>query len=230
MDKFDSTKYLKIVNEEIEKKGLDTFIPLYPMLRVIDNKLYVIVMLTDENDRVWSPDGNVKPEYWVLMDANTNEILEFNKTDEKDFVIGELIFKNVDDKQKSISKYTIEKTLQYKNYLMNDIKNEELPLQKELSSILGTNVDIDGEKVNLNEYLLSSLEDEIKIKVDELVGILVHSKYGSITYYYDQLFTSIVNEYLNNNKIDKEKMKLCIKIMNHYYDGVIGIDNAFNVK
>lgn len=230
MDKLNLDKYLKIVNEEVEKKGLSAFIPLYPMLRVIDNKLYVIVMLTDENDRVWSPDGNVKPEYWVLIDTKTNEILEFNKTDEKDFVIGNLIPKNVDDRQKSISKYTIEKTLQYKNYLMNDIKNEELPLQKKLSSILGTDIDIDGEKVNLNEYLLSSLEDEIKTKVDELVGILVHSKYGSITYYYDELFNSIVNEYLNTNKIDEEKTKLCVEIMNHYYDGVIGIDNMFNVK
>ena len=27
----------------------------------------------------------------------------------------------------------------------------------------------------------------------------------------------------------KEKIKLCIEIMNHYYDGVVGIDNMFNL-
>ncbi len=27
----------------------------------------------------------------------------------------------------------------------------------------------------------------------------------------------------------REKIKLCIEIMNDYYDGVIGIDNMFNI-
>ena len=127
-----------------------------------------------------------------------------------------------------ISKYTVEKTLQYTNYLMEDIKNEELPLQKKLSSILGNEVEIDGEKVNINEYLLANMEEDIKAKVKDLVDILIYSKYGSITFYYDQIFNDIINEYQKDKVIDKEKIKLCIEIMNNYYDGVIGIDNLFN--
>ena len=229
MNNLNLDKYLNITNEEKIKKGLETYIPLYPMLRVVDNKLYVAVMLTAEEDNVWGVDGNVKPEYWVLIDVNTDEILEFNKTEDKDFVIGNVIQKNTENKQKEISKYTVEKTLQYKNYLIEDIKNEQLPLQKKLSTVLGNEIEIDGEKVILNDYLLSNLEEDIKSKVNDLVDILIQSKYGSITFYYDQLFNSIIKEYKDNKIIDEEKIKLCIEIMNNYYDGVVCIDNVFNI-
>ena len=121
------------------------------------------------------------------------------------------------------------KNKKYLNILLEDIKREELPLQKKLSSILGSEIKVDGEKVNINDYLLSNLEEDIKSKIDELVGVLIHSKYGSITFYYDKLFNDIINEYKNNKIINKDKIKLCIEIMNNYYDGVIGIDNFFNL-
>lgn len=229
MNNLNLDKYLNIVNDEKLKKGLTNYIPLYPMLRVENKKLYVGVMLTEKNDNVWSKEEHIKPEYWVLIDIFEDKIIEFNKTEDKDFVIGNLIPKNTNNKQQEISKYTVEKTLQYKNYLINDIKNEELPLQKKLSNILGSEMEIDGERVNINDYLLSNLEEDIKSKINDLVNILIQSKYGSITFYYDQLFTDIVNSYKKDNIIDNKKIKLCIEIMNNYYDGVIGIDNLFNI-
>lgn len=229
MNNLNLDKYLNIVNDEKIKRGLTTYIPLYPMFRVENGKLYVGVMLTEEKDNVWSKEEHIKPEYWVLIDVNEDKILEFNKTDDKDFVMGDLIPKNTDNKQQEISKYTVEKTLQYKNYLIEDIKNEELPLQKKLSSILGSEMEIDGEKVNINDYLLSVLEEDIKSKINDLVDVLIQSKYGSITFYYDSLLNQIINNYKSNKTIDNEKVKLCIEIMNNYYDGVIGIDNFFNI-
>ncbi len=229
MNNLNLDKYLNITNQEKIKRGLGNYIPLYPMLRVENGKLYVGVMITDEKDNAWSKDEQIKAEYWVLIDIETDKIIEFNKTEEKDFVCGDLILKNIDSKQKEMSKYTVEKTLQYKNYLINDIKNEQLPLQKKLSSILSNEFEIDGEKVNINDYLLSNLEEDIKTKINDLVDILIQSKYGSITFYYDQLFANIIKDYKQNKIIDKEKMKLCIEIMNNYYDGVIAIDNFFNI-
>ena len=82
---------------------------------------------------------------------------------------------------------------------------------------------------SINDYLLSNLESDIKEKINDLVDILIQSKYGSITFYYDNLFNQIINNYKNNEIIDSEKIKLCIEIMNNYYDGVIGIDNFFNI-
>lgn len=229
MNNLNLDKYLNITNNEKVKRGLGNYIPLYPMLRVENNKLYVGIMITAEDDNVWSNTAQVKPEYWVLIDIDTNNILEFNKTSDKDFVIGSLIPKNIDNKQQELSKYTVEKTLQYKNYLINDIKNEELPLQKKLSSILGKEIEIDNEKVNINDYLLSNLEEDITTKVNELIDILIQSKYGSITFYYDNLYSQIINEYKNTGTINSDKIKLCMEIMNNYYDGVIGIDNFFNL-
>lgn len=229
MNSLNLDKYLNIVNVEKIKRGLDSFIPLYPMIRVENNKLYVGVMLTSDKDNVWNKDEQIKAEYWVLIDPNTDKILEFNKTSDKDFVTSSLISKNSDNKQKEISEYTVKKTLQYKEYLINDIKNSELPLQKKLSSLLGNTMEIDGEEVNINDYLLANLESDIKEKVNDLVDILIESKYGSITFYYDNLYTQIINNYRKDDIIDKEKIKLCIEIMNNYYDGVIGIDNFFNI-
>ena len=229
MDNLNLDKYLNIVNKEKEKNGLDTYTPLYPMLRIENGKLYIGILLIEKNDNVWDISGKVKPEYWALIDINSENILAFNKTSEKDFVIGNIIPKNIDNKQKEISKYTVEKTLQYKNYLIDDIKNEQLPLQRKLSNILGNEIEIDGEKIDINNYLLSNLEEEIKTKIDELVNVLIWSKYSSITFYYDKLFNQILTEYKNKNTINNDKIKLCIEIMNNYYDGVIGIDNFFNI-
>lgn len=229
MNDLNLDKYLNIVNEAKSDYGLDKHIPLYPMLRVEGDKLYIGVLLTEKEDNVWSIEGKVKPQYWVLIDPVTDKILSWNKTSEKDFVVGDVIPKNINDKQKEISKYTIEKTLQYKEYLINDIKNEQLPLQKKLSNILGNELELDGDLININDYLLSNLEDDIKNKIDDLVNILIQSKYGSLTFYYDKLVKQIVSSYIKDKKIDKTNIKLCIEIMNNYYDGVINIDNFFNI-
>ena len=89
MNNFNFDKYLNLVNDEKKKYGLDLYAPLYPMFRVQDNKLYIVVGLVNDNDNVWSKDGNVKPEYWALIDINSDKIIEFNKTEEKDEPKGE---------------------------------------------------------------------------------------------------------------------------------------------
>ena len=64
-------------------------------------------------------------------------------------------------------------------------------------------------------------------KVDELVELIAGVKYNSLTTYYDVLFTNIVNEYINDNKINEEKINLACEMMNTYYPGVDGISNIF---
>lgn len=225
----DLDKYLDIINIEKEKLGLTNYTPLYPMLRIENDKLYIGIMLTKNDANVWDATSNIKPDYWALIDIESNNIISFNKTEEVDFVIGSVIPKNNLNKTKEISKYTVEKTLEYQNYLIEDIKNEKLPIQKKLSNILGEYLEIDGEKVNINDYLLSNLEEEIKTKIKDLVELLIHSKYSSITFYYDRLFNDIIKEYKDNNNIDRKKLELCLEIMNNYYDGIVYIDNFFNI-
>ncbi len=229
MDNLKLENYLEIVNEEKNKRGLEDYTPLYPMLRQEDNKLYIGIMLTGKTSPVWDKDAKIKPEYWVLLDVNSNSILEFNATKDKDFVIGSLIKKDIDNKQKEISKYEVRKKLEYKEYLLNDIKSDNLPIQQKLAAILADKIIIDGEKVDVNDYLLANMEEDITKKVDELVDLMVMSKYNSLTVYYDYLFKEIITKYQTQKIIAKDKMQLCMEIMNNYYDGVIGIANFFNI-
>ncbi len=224
-------KYLNIANEEKKKRGLgEAYAPLYPMFRLVNEKLYVGIMLSSLDENVWDANERIKPGYWMLIDPKSLQVVEFNKTNEKDFVVGKLIQKNNENKQKEISKYIVNKTLQYKNYLKEDIKNDKLLLvQQKVSDMLNNVVKVNDEEIDINDYLIANIESDIDKKVDELVDLLVQTKYGTITFYYDILFDSVTQEYINHESINKDKMKLCIEIMNNYYDGVIGIDNFFNI-
>lgn len=224
-------KYLNIANEEKMKRGLgETYAPLYPMFRLVNEKLYVGIMLSSLDENVWDANERIKPGYWMLIDPESLKVVEFNKTNEKDFVVGKLIQKNNENKQKEISKYIVNKTLQYKNYLKEDIKNDKLLLvQQKVSDMLNNVVKVNDEEIDINDYLIANIESDIDKKVNELVDLLVQTKYGTITFYYDILFDSVAQEYINHESINKDKMKLCIEIMNNYYDGVIGIDNFFNI-
>lgn len=80
----------------------------------------------------------------------------------------------------------------------------------------------------MNKYGFANIEKEINEKLDDLVRMLVLDKYGSIIFYYDILYTQVIDEYKNSN-INIEKIKLCTEIMNNYYIGVRYIDNLFNI-
>lgn len=228
MNNFNFDKYLNIVNDEKKKYGLDLYAPLYPMFRMENGKLYVGVMLVNDDDNVWSKESSVKPEYWALIDIDTEKVVSFNKTEEKDFVVGEIIPKSYDNKEKEISKYTVEKTIQYRDYLKEDIKNFKAPLQVKLEKLLGEEVEIDGEKINISDYVFANIEEEINDKLNKLVEMLIWTKYGSVVFYYDLLYRQVIEEYKKNNT-NLDKIKLCSEIMNNYYAGVTYIDNFFNI-
>jgi len=230
MDNLNLDRILEIVNEEKNKKGLEDYLPLFPMLRVEDNKLYIGVLLSNKEDKIWNMESSLKAEYWVLLDINNLNVIEINKTEDKDYVIG-AINDNKENKYnlKELSEYEVRKTLEYQEYLMNDIKMDELPIQKKLARVLNNELEVDGEKVNIQDYIMANIETELKEKVKELVDLLVQSKYSSITFYYETLYNQIVREYKENNILNKDKMLLCIEIMNNYYYGIVGIDNFFNI-
>ncbi len=222
--------YLNLVNEVKKEKGLDNYIPLYPMLRVEDGKLFVAVLLVKETDNIWNSEEAIKASYWVLIDVNDNKIIEFNKIDDKDYVNGELINKELNDHKKEMSMYFVDKTLKYKEYLINDIKNDNLPLQNKVIESLNNEIEIDGEKVNLKEYLFANIESEVSNKINELVDLIMKEKYNSIIVLYEVLVKTIITDYKNKNVIDEDKINLCIEIMNNYYEGVSGINNLFNIS
>lgn len=229
MGKINLDNILDIVNSEKVKRGLDNYAPCYPMLRVERDKLYIAVLLTNSHDNVWDANEKIKGEYWCLLDVDTLEILEFNKRDDKDYISGSLIDINKTNDQKELSIYEVKKIEEYTNYLLNDIKSDNLPIQKKLAGVVGNWIDIDGEKVNINDYIMANIGDDVREKIKELVDIVIRSKYSNITLYYDILFNNIVEEYKNTNNINYDLIDSCIEIMNNYYGGIVGIKNLFNV-
>lgn len=222
-------KFLSIANKEKRKYGLnDDYCAMISMLRKIDGKLYVVVPFVRSDDKVWKKDSGIVPEYYSVIDPKKMKLLEFNKTTEKNFVIKDIKKNNSDGSfDKEISKYIVDTKLKYKNYIKDDIKNNELlSYQNKVSNILNS-TEIDGKHVSFNDYFYANFDEEINKKLDELVDLIAGVKYNSLTTYYDVLFTNIVNEYIDDNKINEEKINLACEMMNTYYPGVDGISNIF---
>lgn len=227
MDNLDT--YLSLVNEAKKEKGLNDYTPLYPMLRVEEGKLYIAVLLVKETDNIWDRKEACKAHYWVLIDIDQKKIVEFNKTEEKDYVGEQIINLELNDHKKEMSMYFVDKALKYKEYLMNDIKNDYLPIQNKVMDVL-KEIEIDGEKVNFKDYLYANIESKISDKINELVDVVMKEKYHSMIVLYESLMNQIITDYKSKKEIDKQEILLCVEIMSNYYEGVMGIDHLFNLS
>ena len=222
-------KYLEIANKIKKENGLnDDYCAMISMLKKTDDELYVVVPFVKSDEKVWSKENEIIPEYWALINPIKMELIEFNKTSEKSFNDKEIIKNHSDDSfNKEVSKYIVQTKLKYKEYIKNDIKNNGLlTYQNDVSKLVSN---INDEKVSFNDYFYASFEDDINEQIDKLVDLVASVKYNLLTNYYDVLFTDIVNEYISNKKIDNEKLNLACDMINTYYPGVNGIDNIFNV-
>lgn len=222
-------KYLEIANKIKKENGVnDDYCAMISMLKKTDDELYVVVPFVKSDEKVWSKENEIIPEYWALINPIKMELIEFNKTSEKSFNDKEIIKNHSDDSfNKEVSKYIVQTKLKYKEYIKNDIKNNGLlTYQNDVSKLVSN---INDEKVSFNDYFYASFEDDINEQIDKLVDLVASVKYNLLTNYYDVLFTDIVNEYISNKKIDNEKLNLACDMMNTYYPGVNGIDNIFNV-
>lgn len=227
MDNLDT--YLSLVNEAKKEKGLNDYTPLYPMLRVEEGKLYIAVLLVKETDNIWDRKEACKAHYWVLIDIDQKKIVEFNKTEEKDYVGEQIINLELNDHKKEMSMYFVDKALKYKEYLMNDIKNDYLPIQNKVMDVL-KEIEIDGEKVHFKDYLYANIESKINDKINELVDVVMKEKYHSMIVLYESLMNQIITDYKSKKEFDKQEILLCVEIMSNYYEGIIGIDHLFNLS
>ena len=227
MDNLDT--YLSLVNEAKKEKGLNDYTPLYPMLRVEEGKLYIAVLLVKETDNIWDRKEACKAHYWVLIDIDQKKIVEFNKTEEKDYVGEQIINLELNDHKKEMSMYFVDKALKYKEYLMNDIKNDYLPIQNKVMDVL-KEIEIDGEKVHFKDYLYANIESKISDKINELVDVVMKEKYHSMIVLYESLMNQIITDYKSEKEFDKQEILLCVEIMSNYYEGVMGIDHLFNLS
>lgn len=224
-------KYLEIANKNKVKYGLnDEYCALIPMLRIVDGRLYVVVPFVKVEEKVWDKGNDIISEYWSVIDPVSRELIEFNRTSEKSFIVGEVIKNHGDDSiNKEISKYVISTKLKYKEYIEKDLKNSSVLSYQQKVEDLVKSLNINGEEIPLGDYFYATSEEEIDNQVDKLIDLIATAKYNSLTKYYDILFTNILDEYVNDKYVNNEKIYLACEMMNTYYPGIDAIDNIFNV-
>lgn len=223
--------FLELANKVKTENGLnDEYCAMIPMMQELNGKLYVIVPFIKSDAKIWSKEVSEIPEYWCMIDPIKMEVIKFNKTTENNFNEKEIIANTADDSfNKEVSKYVVKTKMKYKEYIQNDIKNNDLLTYQNDVSRLVNNIDLNNEKVSFNDYFYANFENDINEQIDKLVDLIASTKYNSLTIYYDVLFTNIIKEYLENNIINQEKIHLACDMMNAYYPGINGINNIFNI-
>ncbi|MBQ9072325.1 MAG: hypothetical protein IJY25_04140 [Bacilli bacterium] len=230
-----SDKITNKIYEIMKQNNLGDGITLFPMLRKENDKLLLGSLIEINDEELFNKNKVVRPKYWVIIDINDYSLIELNNIEEKDYMDSNLIpfNKEFDDtfkeEMKELEKYSINKNIQYREYLMNDIKKEIINTQSNILDSINNTLIVDNEKVSATDYLIANIEEEINNQVKELVNLITTNKYSSIIYYYQSLIEEILNEYKNTNNINIDKMKLASQILESYYGEYCGIKYFFNV-
>lgn len=223
------------IYEIMKENNLENGILLFPMLRKENDKLLLGTLIETNDEELLETNKVVRPQYWITLDINNYSLIELNKTKEKDYMDSSIIpfDKEFDDtfkeEMKELEKYSIKKNIQYREYLVNDIKDEIINTQKDILDSINNTLIVDNEKVNATDYLIANIEEEINVKVKELVSLITSNKYSAIMYYYQNLIEEILNEYKETNNINTDKMKLASQILETYYGKLYGIKYFYNV-
>jgi len=222
------------VSKIMDEKGIEG-VTLFPMLRKENDKLLLGSLIEENNEDLFKRNKVVRPKYWIVLDNENYSLVELNKTTEKDYMDTNIIPLNKEyedtfrEESKEIEKFTIDKKIQYKEYLMKDIENEITGTHNKILNAVDNTLIVDGEKINATDYLIANVEEEIDKKTKEIVEFIVMNKYSAIIYYYQTLIEEILNEYKDTNTINIDKMKLASTILDTYYGEVYGIKYFFNV-
>ncbi len=225
------TSKISQIMEEKEIKG----VTLFPMLRKDGDKLLLGSLIEENNKELFNRKKVVRPNYWIILDNKDFSLVELNKTEDKDYMDTSIIplDKEFDDtfreESKKLEKFSIDKKVQYKEYLMKDIANEITNAHNKILNNIDNTLIVDNKKINATEYLLANVEEDIDKKTKEIVEFIVINKYSAIIYYYQTLIEEILNEYNNTNNINVDKMKLASNILDTYYGEVYGIKYFFNI-
>ena len=238
MNKIGTKKYCKeqeIYSKSLEEKNITDGITYFPMLRKQNYKLFIGSLIEIYNDDLIERNKVIRPEYWLLLDINDYHLIELNKTTDKDYMDSSIIPQGKEynnefkEEQKELSKFSIAKNIQYREYILNDIQSEIVKSQKKITDSINDKLIVDDAEVSATEYLNSILVEEIESRVNDLVELIVTNKYSSIIYYYQQLIKEIIDEYITSNVINDKKMELASKILESYYGKYCGIKYFFNV-
>ena len=187
--------------EQLKNKNIGNFYTLFPMLRKEKDKLLLGTLVEIENEEQQKRGMISRPKYWIILDNDNYNILEFNKTKEKDYMDTNIIplDKEYEDtfskEQKELIKYEVNKRLQYNDYFMNDIKDEIIHSSNNILKRINNKIIVDNEEIDAKDYLIANITEEIEKQVENIISLVVNNKYSAIIYYYQTLIEEILTEY-----------------------------------
>ncbi len=223
------------VTNILREKGMENATCLFPMLRKEEEKLLLGTLIEIQDEELWNRDKVTRPKYWVLLDMNDFSLVELNDTSKKDYMDPNIIplDKEYDDEfkleSKNVSKFALDKGVRYKEYLMQDIKDEVIHNQKKMLVAINNKLIVDNNIIDAKGYLIANVEEEIDKKVTEIVDLICNEKYSALIYYYQTLIAEIMKEYMTEKTINTEKMKLAANLLDAYYGEVYGIKYFFKL-
>ena len=228
-------EFTKRVYDIMKENKIENGVTLFPMLRKENDKLLLGTMIELNDKELFAKDKVVRPKYWIILDMNDYSLVELNKTEDKDYMKTSIIplDKEYDDtfkrEMKELEKFSIDKKIQYKNYLINDIKNDIMNTQNKILNKINNTIIVDNQKVNATDYIMANVEDQLEKETEKFVDFIVTSKYSTIIYYYQSLIEEIIKEYKEANNINMDKMELAASILDAYYGEVYGVEYFFNI-
>ena len=86
-----SDKITNKIYEIMKQNNLEDGITLFPMLRKENDKLLLGSLIEINDEQLFNKDKVVRPKYWIIIDINDYSLIEFNKTEEKDYMDSNLI-------------------------------------------------------------------------------------------------------------------------------------------
>ena len=224
---------ISIGSKFVEEKKIEDGMILYPMLRVEDEILKIAIMIETKDEKLWNEKKMKRPHYWATFDINDKSLIELNDAYTKDYMKTDNIPLDLEYedpwriKNEEFDKFIIDKQIQYKEYLLKDIK-QELNNYSDILDAVDNKLIIDNEKVDAKDYILANIEDEVVEKAKDLTELVATGAFSFIDKYYQTIWNEIREEYIESGTINREKMDLASNIMDKYYGDKYGIKDLFN--
>ena len=185
-------KYLLRANEKMKELGLfDKYVGCYPMLKVNDEKLNVIVYFADDGVDVWDKDVYVDAKYEVLIDIKTEDIISYGE---------------VKPIRADKNYYSYDVRDKYSELIMTDFTRGE---ENAITNVKG-----------FREFFVNNLGRKLDATLFSIEDIVKSGREAYLDYYYDELFAKALRDYLDNGVIDTDSINKSYEVIKEFYNGI----------
>lgn len=225
------SELISIAKEYAKTKNNKQTILYDPIFRIENNKLCIAYLVVEFNDE-FNNDYRIKrPKEWLIQDIISGEILNYYNVLEKDYTTlpfdklytndgKSILYDQINDITKSFQKWQ----KQIKNDMSKQFDEYDNSLYDEKVMKIDENI------ISPRDYILANIDNYFEkmfnILFNEMGGVISDS-YNN---YYESLFESIRNKYVNENIIDKDLIKKYMNFIKYSWpESLELLNNSSNI-